>query len=82
MGGTDLFASNVISVFEKILLQIIAFDELKTDFKSPIDQCNPAHAVSSVLLFYSNLVLIIMLNCQQKYGFESGLPKSEFYFNM
>ncbi|KAF4803556.1 Protein cornichon 2 [Turdus rufiventris] len=24
--------------------QIIAFDELRTDFKSPIDQCNPAHA--------------------------------------
>ncbi|KYO43531.1 protein cornichon homolog 3 isoform X2 [Alligator mississippiensis] len=23
---------------------IIAFDELRTDFKSPIDQCNPAHA--------------------------------------
>ncbi|XP_061482413.1 protein cornichon homolog 3 isoform X2 [Rhineura floridana] len=27
------------------LVCIIAFDELKTDFKSPIDQCNPAHAV-------------------------------------
>uniref|UniRef100_A0A8C3WB25 Uncharacterized protein n=1 Tax=Catagonus wagneri TaxID=51154 RepID=A0A8C3WB25_9CETA len=25
---------------------IIAFDELRTDFKSPIDQCNPVHAVS------------------------------------
>ncbi|CAH2255703.1 cornichon homolog 3 isoform X2 [Pelobates cultripes] len=24
--------------------KIIAFDELRTDFKSPIDQCNPAHA--------------------------------------
>ncbi|XP_015669140.1 protein cornichon homolog 3 [Protobothrops mucrosquamatus] len=24
--------------------KIIAFDELKTDFKSPIDQCNPTHA--------------------------------------
>ncbi|XP_055437958.1 protein cornichon homolog 3 isoform X2 [Bubalus kerabau] len=23
---------------------IIAFDELRTDFKSPIDQCNPLHA--------------------------------------
>jgi hypothetical protein len=28
------------------LFQIIAFDELRTDFKSPIDQCNPVHAVS------------------------------------
>uniref|UniRef100_A0A8P0TJZ0 Cornichon family AMPA receptor auxiliary protein 3 n=1 Tax=Canis lupus familiaris TaxID=9615 RepID=A0A8P0TJZ0_CANLF len=26
---------------------IIAFDELRTDFKSPIDQYNPVHAVSS-----------------------------------
>ncbi|XP_036210712.1 protein cornichon homolog 3 isoform X4 [Myotis myotis] len=25
-------------------LEIIAFDELRTDFKSPIDQCNPVHA--------------------------------------
>ncbi|RLW06972.1 hypothetical protein DV515_00004102 [Chloebia gouldiae] len=25
-------------------ITIIAFDELRTDFKSPIDQCNPAHA--------------------------------------
>ncbi|XP_017717323.1 PREDICTED: protein cornichon homolog 3 isoform X3 [Rhinopithecus bieti] len=24
--------------------KIIAFDELRTDFKSPIDQCNPVHA--------------------------------------
>lgn len=28
------------------LFQIIAFDELRTDFKNPIDQCNPVHAVS------------------------------------
>uniref|UniRef100_A0A8B9EZY0 Cornichon family AMPA receptor auxiliary protein 3 n=1 Tax=Amazona collaria TaxID=241587 RepID=A0A8B9EZY0_9PSIT len=26
---------------------IIAFDELRTDFKNPIDQCNPVHAVST-----------------------------------
>ncbi|XP_036133660.1 protein cornichon homolog 3 [Molossus molossus] len=27
-----------------VLRKIIAFDELRTDFKSPIDQCNPVHA--------------------------------------
>nr|XP_025859056.1 protein cornichon homolog 3 [Vulpes vulpes] len=29
---------------DKSQLLIIAFDELRTDFKSPIDQCNPVHA--------------------------------------
>ncbi|KFO25369.1 Protein cornichon like protein 3 [Fukomys damarensis] len=29
---------------DSFTLQIIAFDELRTDFKSPIDQCNPVHA--------------------------------------
>uniref|UniRef100_G3UPZ9 Cornichon family AMPA receptor auxiliary protein 3 n=2 Tax=Meleagris gallopavo TaxID=9103 RepID=G3UPZ9_MELGA len=33
-GGTSSFLTE----------KIIAFDELRTDFKSPIDQCNPAHA--------------------------------------
>lgn len=29
-----------------LLLQIIAFDELKTDYKNPIDQCNTLNPVS------------------------------------
>ncbi|XP_062066441.1 protein cornichon homolog 3 isoform X2 [Lepus europaeus] len=29
---------------QKLQTSIIAFDELRTDFKSPIDQCNPVHA--------------------------------------
>ncbi|KAL6037091.1 hypothetical protein STEG23_030206 [Scotinomys teguina] len=29
--------------------RIIAFDELRTDFKSPIDQCNPVHASQLVV---------------------------------
>ena len=29
-------------------LQIIAFDELKTDYKNPIDQCNTLNPVSDV----------------------------------
>uniref|UniRef100_A0A8C9FVJ0 Uncharacterized protein n=1 Tax=Pavo cristatus TaxID=9049 RepID=A0A8C9FVJ0_PAVCR len=36
------------------LIIIIAFDELRTDFKSPIDQCNPAHAVSTTSGVLSN----------------------------
>lgn len=41
--GTDHMCT-VLTVC--VLFQIIAFDELRTDFKSPIDQCNPVHAVS------------------------------------
>lgn len=37
-----------------IVFQIIAFDELRTDFKSPIDQCNPVHAVSTAHGLLSN----------------------------
>lgn len=29
-----------------VVLQIIAFDELKTDYKNPIDQCNTLNPVS------------------------------------
>ncbi|XP_075781390.1 protein cornichon homolog 3 isoform X3 [Pelodiscus sinensis] len=32
---------------------IIAFDELRTDFKSPIDQCNPVHAGQQTLTMCS-----------------------------
>ena len=30
------------------LFQIIAFDELKTDYKNPIDQCNSLNPVSAL----------------------------------
>nr|XP_026650268.1 protein cornichon homolog 3 [Zonotrichia albicollis] len=40
----QVFKGAFITGLEKIVFQIIAFDELRTDFKSPIDQCNPAHA--------------------------------------
>lgn len=33
--------------------QIIAFDELRTDFKNPIDQSNPTRAVRTLLFFPS-----------------------------
>ncbi|NXF08681.1 CNIH1 protein, partial [Smithornis capensis] len=32
---------------------IIAFDELKTDYKNPIDQCNTLNPVSSTLTFFN-----------------------------
>lgn len=31
-----------------LVLQIIAFDELKTDYKNPIDQCNTLNPVSDL----------------------------------
>ncbi|XP_059731498.1 protein cornichon homolog 3 isoform X6 [Bos taurus] len=45
---------------------IIAFDELRTDFKSPIDQCNPLHAL--VLPEYSiHSLFCIMFLCAQEW---------------
>jgi hypothetical protein len=35
------------------LFQVIAFDELKTDYKNPIDQCNSLNPVS----FYKTLLI-------------------------
>lgn len=32
-----------------LYLQIIAFDELKTDYKNPIDQCNTLNPVSDII---------------------------------
>ena len=31
-----------------LIFQIIAFDELKTDYKNPIDQCNSLNPVSTI----------------------------------
>ncbi|XP_061238313.1 protein cornichon homolog 3 isoform X3 [Bos javanicus] len=46
--------------------KIIAFDELRTDFKSPIDQCNPLHAL--VLPEYSiHSLFCIMFLCAQEW---------------
>ena len=36
---------------------MIAFDELKTDYKNPIDQCNNLNPVSSTWLFLSLKIL-------------------------
>lgn len=32
------------------IFHVIAFDELKTDYKNPIDQCNSLNPVSVVLI--------------------------------
>lgn len=39
-----------------LVLQITAFDELQADFKVPIDQGNPLHAVSKVNVTYSMVI--------------------------
>lgn len=41
-------------LFHFVFSQIIAFDELKTDYKNPIDQCNTLNPVSSTLNAFSN----------------------------
>lgn len=35
-----------------VIFQIIAFDELRTDFKNPIDQSNPTRAVRNLLFHF------------------------------
>lgn len=38
-----------------VIFQIIAFDELRTDFKNPIDQSNPTRAVRALQFpFFQN----------------------------
>ncbi|KAM8817523.1 protein cornichon homolog 3 isoform 2-T2 [Rhynchonycteris naso] len=52
--------------FQLPALIIIAFDELRTDFKSPIDQCNPVHAL--VLPEYSiHSLFCVMFLCAQEW---------------
>ena len=47
-----IFSMSLNHVFF-FLLQIIAFDELKTDYKNPIDQCNSLNPVSMfVVIIY------------------------------
>ncbi|NWR79664.1 CNIH1 protein, partial [Centropus unirufus] len=44
------------------VFQIIAFDELKTDYKNPIDQCNTLNPVSrmpNLSFFYVNMCKVI-----------------------
>lgn len=48
----------VIDAFVVMLFfQIIAFDELKTDYKNPIDQCNTLNPVSNGTLLQPSLPL-------------------------
>lgn len=38
------------------IFHVIAFDELKTDYKNPIDQCNSLNPVSLCMCFLANIV--------------------------
>jgi Cornichon protein len=40
-----------------LTFQLIAFDELKTDYKNPIDQCNSLNPVCSLFLCYFFLLI-------------------------
>lgn len=57
---TVIFHNNILS------LQIIAFDELKTDYKNPIDQCNSLNPVSVANLPLTDMYSIIILLCLTK----------------
>ena len=47
-----------------VLKQIISFDELKTDYKNPIDQCNSLNPVSCyVFVAISHNVLYLLAFC-------------------
>ncbi|KAL2305918.1 hypothetical protein Nmel_003812 [Mimus melanotis] len=61
---------------EKPVFQIIAFDELRTDFKSPIDQCNPAHARERLRNIERICFLLRKLKEADQYALEheSGAP--------
>lgn len=58
--------------------QIIAFDELKTDYKNPIDQCNSLNPVSYFHLYTSkgdSFVLLLQHNFLRLFEFSS----TDFY---
>jgi hypothetical protein len=42
-----------------ILFQVIAFDELKTDYKNPIDQCNSLNPVSFKFVLLGRVILAL-----------------------
>lgn len=41
------------------IFHVIAFDELKTDYKNPIDQCNSLNPVSLYLCEFTRKTMII-----------------------
>jgi len=65
-----------------VLKQIISFDELKTDYKNPIDQCNSLNPVSrfacvsvsvllSSLLIFSHFLCIVEIYCFELFATKS-----------
>ena len=51
----------IFKMFRKFFLslQIIAFDELKTDYKNPIDQCNSLNPVSMINRLWMSKLLTL-----------------------
>ena len=55
-------SSTITSVAFKYFLQIIAFDELKTDYKNPIDQCqslNPLVLPEYIMHAFFNVLFLV-----------------------
>lgn len=67
--------------FTSVIFQIIAFDELRTDFKNPIDQSNPTRAVRTLLhvfqewsnhrvfFFFRSKKILQRSTCRTNWGF-------------
>lgn len=63
--------------------QIIAFDELKTDYKNPIDQCNTLNPVRGTTAAHTPS-LLLLLHAQmlcRGYSFIFRVTSSRYYFS-
>ncbi|XP_042528345.1 protein cornichon homolog 3 isoform X2 [Dipodomys spectabilis] len=59
---------------------IITFDELRTDFQSPVDQCNPAHALVLPEYATHSLFCVMFLCAQEWLSLGLNVPLLFYHF--